>query len=58
VVTQFDRPTETDNGHRDSQQADELNAVLLAMAGHDLRQPLQVVLSALSLLARYHPAIY
>ena len=30
----------------------DFHATLLAMAGHDLRQPLQVILSSLSKLAR------
>jgi two-component system, OmpR family, phosphate regulon sensor histidine kinase PhoR len=40
---------------RTRQAADDFHTVLLAMAGHDLRQPLQIVLSALSMLARRHP---
>jgi two-component system phosphate regulon sensor histidine kinase PhoR len=46
--------TLTGSGGRDLKPG-EFNAVLLAMAGHDLRQPLQAILSAFSLLARYHP---
>jgi signal transduction histidine kinase len=37
---------------RDFQRASEFNAVLLAMAGHDLRQPLQTILDSFSLLER------
>jgi two-component system, OmpR family, phosphate regulon sensor histidine kinase PhoR len=57
AVNQFNLSESTEHSHGDLdwRQVGEFNAVLLAMAGHDLRQPLQVVLSAFSLLARYHP---
>jgi two-component system, OmpR family, phosphate regulon sensor histidine kinase PhoR len=47
--------TVTRHRDRDLKRRGEFNAVLLAMAGHDLRQPLQDILSSFSLLARYHP---
>ncbi len=37
---------------RELQQANDFHAVLLAMAGHDLRQPLQVMLSSYDWLSR------
>src|SRR5260370_35979748 len=37
---------------RELQQANDFHAVLLAMAGHDFRQPLQVMLSSYDWLSR------
>jgi signal transduction histidine kinase len=37
---------------RDLQRASEFHAVLLAMAGHDLRQPLQIIMGTYSWLSR------
>jgi signal transduction histidine kinase len=51
-VSNFDQTT-ADAGWavaRDVQRGSDFNAVLLAMAAHDLRQPLQVILSGYSLL--------
>ena len=43
--------------NRDADQANsDFAATLLAMAGHDLRQPLQVITSAHDVLARETPA--
>jgi signal transduction histidine kinase len=38
----------------DAQRGHDFNAVLLAMAGHDLRQPLQVILNSYAWLAERH----
>jgi two-component system, OmpR family, phosphate regulon sensor histidine kinase PhoR len=57
VVTDLESPPPAADKRqrvRDLQDASDFHAVLLAMAGHDLRQPLQVILSALSWLARRH----
>jgi hypothetical protein len=45
-------PSIADAVSRDADQAYSFSATLLAMAGHDLRQPLQVITSAHDVLAR------
>jgi light-regulated signal transduction histidine kinase (bacteriophytochrome) len=42
------KPTTNDGTprERELQRANDFHAVLLAMAGHDLRQPLQVIMNA------------
>jgi two-component system phosphate regulon sensor histidine kinase PhoR len=50
-----DAPEPTNDGtprERELQRANDFHAVLLAMAGHDLRQPLQVIMNAYDWLSR------
>jgi signal transduction histidine kinase len=53
-VSESEQPAAKDNdkSERNLQRAGEFVAVLLAMAGHDLRQPLQVISSAYGKLAK------
>jgi signal transduction histidine kinase len=57
VVSELEHPAGNGTNLREQnlQRASDFYAVLLAMAGHDLRQPLQVIMSAYSWLARRHP---
>jgi signal transduction histidine kinase len=53
-VRQYERPTRNDNGPYNLPRNLDFPAVLLAMAGHDLRQPLQVIMATYSWLGRQH----
>lgn len=54
VVPEFELPAPMQPGgpERGLQRANEFHAVLLAMAGHDLRQPLQAIMAVYEWLAR------
>jgi len=54
-VIQFAESEPASRSEQDLSSAGEFNEVLLAMAAHDLRQPLQVILSAFAWLERYRP---
>jgi two-component system, OmpR family, phosphate regulon sensor histidine kinase PhoR len=54
-VVQFAESEPASRSEQDLSSASEFNEVLLAMAAHDLRQPLQVILSAFAWLERHHP---
>jgi signal transduction histidine kinase len=45
-------PRDREKREHELQQANDFHSVLLAMAGHDLRQPLQAIKSAREWLAR------
>jgi two-component system, OmpR family, phosphate regulon sensor histidine kinase PhoR len=53
-VSESEKAASNDRGRRerDLQQANDFHGVLLAMAGHDLRQPLQAIMTAYEWLAR------
>jgi len=53
-VGESEQAASNDRGRceRELQQANDFHGVLLAMAGHDLRQPLQVIMTAYEWLAR------
>ena len=53
-MNESDRTTPNELGRRERelQQANDFHSVLLAMAGHDLRQPLQTIMSSYDWLAR------
>ena len=55
LVSESDRAASNDRDRheRQLQQANDFHGVLLAMAGHDLRQPLQSIVAAYDWLARH-----
>jgi signal transduction histidine kinase len=53
MVPQDDRDVEGDGERTSAAQENDFQRALLAMAGHDLRQPLQVILHTYSWLARH-----
>jgi two-component system, OmpR family, phosphate regulon sensor histidine kinase PhoR len=55
VVVHFAESEPASRSEQNLPSAGEFNEVLLAMAAHDLRQPLQVILSAFAWLERHHP---
>jgi len=55
-IPRFDEIGVVARCQQDFQRASEFNAVLLAMAGHDLRQPLQVILDTFFLLGKSYRA--
>jgi hypothetical protein len=54
-VVQFAESEPASRSEQDLSSAGEFSEVLLAMAAPDLRQPLQVILSAFAWLERHHP---
>jgi two-component system phosphate regulon sensor histidine kinase PhoR len=54
IVNESDRTASNEPGRRERelQQKNDFHSVLLAMAGHDLRQPLQTIMSSYDWLAR------
>jgi two-component system phosphate regulon sensor histidine kinase PhoR len=53
MANAFDQPVGSRSEHRPASSGD-FNALLLAMAAHDLRQPLQVIMNSYARLARHN----
>jgi signal transduction histidine kinase len=53
MASAFDQPVASRAEHRPASSGD-FNALLLAMAAHDLRQPLQVIMNSYARLARHN----